>query len=312
MNDYENELKSIEEFLAKPDAYASPDFATKSKRANILREIIELNKKIVQFSANLTEAESLFDDPELGEIAKDDAVNLKNEIKTAKAQLDELLIPSDPADDKPAIIEIRAGAGGDEASLFAAELFRLYQKYAEAHNLKFELISKNENEAGGMKEVIFKLTGEEPYGKLKFQMRKLWQMKDDKRLHLIAWLDDKKITDEYYPQVDFGYTFRAIKDTSNGEIYYVLQSIDRAYLYGYSQAAQKLVTYVDSLNYAHAPNSYPYIVALKNGTLVLAFEQTGKKSSIRSRYQFRWDASKNWFAYYDLGTGWPSISTDKQ
>ncbi len=151
-----------------------------------------------------------------------------------------------------------------------------------------------------------------PYGKLKFQMRKLWQMKDDKRLHLIAWLDDKKITDEYYPQVDFGYTFRAIKDTSNGEIYYVLQSIDRAYLYGYSQAAQKLVTYVDSLNYAHAPNSYPYIVALKNGTLVLAFEQTGKKSPIHSRYQFRWDASKNWFAYYDLGTGWPSISTDKQ
>lgn len=165
----EQELAEIEDFLARPDAYAEPDFAAKSKRATVLREILELNKKIEHFSTSLTEAEELVNDPELGEIAKDDVVNLKNEIAVAKEKLDELLVPRDPADDKPAIIEIRAGAGGDEASLFAGELYRMYSKYAESHGLKSELISQNENEAGGMKEVIFKVFGENAYGQLKFE-----------------------------------------------------------------------------------------------------------------------------------------------
>ncbi|MBR0430821.1 peptide chain release factor 1 [Candidatus Saccharibacteria bacterium] len=169
LNKIEEELKAIEAFLAKPDAYNAPDFAAKNKRATILREILELNKNITHFSTSLTETESLINDPELGEIAKADVIDLKNKLAEAKLRLEELLIPRDPEDDKPAIFEIRAGAGGDEASLFAAELFRMYQKYAESHNLKLELISKNENEAGGMKEIIFKISGDEAYGKLKFE-----------------------------------------------------------------------------------------------------------------------------------------------
>ena len=177
----------------------------------------------------------------------------------------------------------------------------------------FQMIYEAKNFTEGMKnDQALTETFSTPYGKLKFQMRKLWQTNDDKRMHLIAWLDGKKIADEYYPKVDYGYTFRAIKNTSNGEQYYVLQSIERAYLFGYSPEAKKLQTYVDSQNYAHAQGSYPYIVALKNGNLVLAFEQNKRNNPIRSRYQFQWDSSKNWFAYHDLGTGWPSISTDKQ
>lgn len=163
------ELGRIEEFLAQPDAYADSEFAAKSKRANILREILDLNKNIEQMRNNLEEANSLLNDPELGEIAKEDSEKLKNELKVAEEKLEELLIPRDPEDDKPAIFEIRAGAGGDEASLFAAELYRLYMKYAERHGLKFELISENQNEAGGMKEVIFKISGDEAYGQLKFE-----------------------------------------------------------------------------------------------------------------------------------------------
>ena len=169
LQNFETELSEIESFLARPDSYSDPDFATKSKRAVILREILELNKKIIHFSTSLTEAEELINDPELGEIAKEDAKNLKSEIATMKERLEELLIPRDPADDKPAILEIRAGAGGDEASLFAGELYRMYLKYAENHNLKSELISKNENEAGGMKEIIFKISGDNAYGILKFE-----------------------------------------------------------------------------------------------------------------------------------------------
>ena len=152
------ELQEIETFLARPDAFSDPDFAAKSKRASLLHEIIDLDTKINQDETNLKEAEALANDPELGDIAKEDIKNLKNAIAENKEKLEELLTPRDPADDKPAIIEIRAGAGGDEASLFAGELYRMYLKYAENHSLKSELISKNENEAGGMKEVIFKVS----------------------------------------------------------------------------------------------------------------------------------------------------------
>ncbi|MBQ6593949.1 peptide chain release factor 1 [Candidatus Saccharibacteria bacterium] len=166
---YKDELTEIETFLASPDAYSHSDFAAKGKRAAILREIIDLGAKIAQSEKALTEAEALFNDPELGEMAKEDAANLKESIPALRATLEELLIPRDPEDDKPAIIEIRAGAGGDEASLFAGELYRMYLKYAESHDLKAELISQNENEAGGMKEVIFKVSGDNAYGQLKFE-----------------------------------------------------------------------------------------------------------------------------------------------
>ena len=163
------ELVEIEQFLAEPNSYSDKNFAAKAKRANLLREIIDLDDKIQKAEANLTEAEELTNDPELGEIAKEDAERLKKEIPELKAKLEELLIPRDPTDDKPAIFEIRAGAGGDEASLFAGELYRMYLKYAENHNLKLELLSQNENEAGGMKEVIFKISGDNAYGQLKFE-----------------------------------------------------------------------------------------------------------------------------------------------
>ena len=163
------ELQEIETFLARPDAFSDPDFATKSKRASLLHEIVDLDTKITQDKANLKEAEDLVNDPELGDIAKEDIKNLKTAIAEAEEKLEELLIPRDPADDKPAIIEIRAGAGGDEASLFAGELYRMYVKYAENHGLRPELISQNANEAGGMKEVIFKVSGDNAYGQLKFE-----------------------------------------------------------------------------------------------------------------------------------------------
>ena len=163
------ELSEIEDFLAQPEAYANTEFAAKSKRAVILREIIELDERIGQLKNNLEEANELVNDPELGEIAKEDVEKLKEEIDASEERLEELLIPRNPEDDKPAIVEIRAGAGGDEASLFAGELYRMYLKYAERHGLKFELISENQNEAGGMKEVIFKISGDNAYGQLKFE-----------------------------------------------------------------------------------------------------------------------------------------------
>lgn len=166
---YKDELKQIEDFLARPDAFSDPDFASKGRRAAEIREILALKELIEIEKNNLAEAKTLVDDPELGELARLDVENLSAKLVEDEAKLDEMLLPRDPEDDKPAILEIRAGAGGDEASLFAGELYRMYTKYAENHNLRVELMSQNENEAGGMKEVIFRVTGERPYGQLKFE-----------------------------------------------------------------------------------------------------------------------------------------------
>lgn len=166
---YKDEKEEITEFLAQPNAYASPDFAAKSRRLSELDEIIALSDETEKLRQNLAEAKELFSDSELGEMAHEDAKNAEVKIAENEAKLEELLLPRDPDDDKPAIIEIRAGAGGDEASLFAGELYRMYSHYAESHGLKVELISQNENEAGGMKEVVFRVSGDRPYGQLKFE-----------------------------------------------------------------------------------------------------------------------------------------------
>ncbi|MDO4986719.1 MAG: peptide chain release factor 1 [Candidatus Saccharibacteria bacterium] len=166
---FETEIQEITDFLAKPDAFSDPEFAGKSRRLSELNEIVALIKEIDNLEKNLQEAKELSSDPELGEMARLDAEETEAKLTTKKAELEEKLIPRDPDDDKPAIMEIRAGAGGDEASLFAGELYRMYVRFAENHGLKAELISQNENEAGGMKEVIIRISGENAYGLLKFE-----------------------------------------------------------------------------------------------------------------------------------------------
>lgn len=165
----QDEKTEIEAFLAQPEAYADADFATKSRRLAEVNNILGLVAEIEQLKKNLEEAKFLVEDAELGEMAREDVKVLTQKIDEKETALGEMLVPRDPMDDKPAIMEIRAGAGGDEASLFAGELYRMYVRYAERHGLKVELLSQNENEAGGMKEVIIRVSGENPYGQMKFE-----------------------------------------------------------------------------------------------------------------------------------------------
>ena len=163
------EAEKITVFLADPNAYMSEDFASKSKRLSEINEIINIDKEIKQCESHIKDAEELLGDVELSEMAKLDIEENQAKIEALTASLEEKLIPRDPDDDKPVIMEIRAGAGGDEASLFAAELYRMYLRYAEKHGLKTELMSENANEAGGVKEVVVKISGERPFGSLKFE-----------------------------------------------------------------------------------------------------------------------------------------------
>ena len=166
---YKDEKNEIERFLAEPEAFASPDYAAKARRLSELNEILNSFSEIKRLENVVKQAKELVSDPELGEMAQEDLRSATAELEQRRAELDEMLIPRDPADDKPAMVEIRAGAGGDEASLFAGELYRMYLHYAEKHGMKAEQVSVSENEAGGIKEVICRFAGERPYGQLKFE-----------------------------------------------------------------------------------------------------------------------------------------------
>ena len=165
----ELELTQLNQFLENPKAYLENDFAAKSKRKAEVESILDLKKEITRAEQQIKEDEAIASDPELGEMAKLEIQELTEKITDLTRQLDDKLIPRDSDDDKPVIMEIRAGAGGDEASLFAGELYRMYLRYAEKHGFKVELMNESLNETGGVKEVVFKMDGEAPFGTMKFE-----------------------------------------------------------------------------------------------------------------------------------------------
>ena len=108
-------------------------------------------------------------DPELAALAEEEAAELRERLAATEAQLQELMLPRDPDDGKDVFIEIRAGAGGDEAGIFAGDLLRMYSRFAESRKMRVELLSENENEAGGYKEVVVAVKGGEPYRWFKYE-----------------------------------------------------------------------------------------------------------------------------------------------
>ena len=122
-----------------------------------------------QVQEDLATAELMLDDPEMREMAQEEISEAKNQIAGLEQQLQILLLPKDPDDERSCYLEIRAGTGGDEAALFAGDMFRMYSRYAEARRWKVEVMSANEGEHGGFKEVIAKVIGEGAYGRLKFE-----------------------------------------------------------------------------------------------------------------------------------------------
>lgn len=164
------EQAELTAFLARPDAFSDPAFPKKTKRLNELAEIIGLVERQIAVAKQLGEATELArGDDELAELAKEEVPALEHEYQNIDDKLFELLAPKDPNDEKNVIVEIRAGAGGDEASLFAMELFRAYQRFAERRGFKTELISETPSDVGGFKEVIFGVKGDGAYSTLKFE-----------------------------------------------------------------------------------------------------------------------------------------------
>jgi peptide chain release factor 1 len=142
------------------------------KEYSQLSEIAAANGEIADLSAQLQDAKALIQeekDPDIKELAREEIKELEVRINDAGDRLKFLLIPKDPLDEKNIIMEIRAGTGGEEAALFAADLFRLYSRFAETKGWKFEIMNSNETELGGLKEIVFSISGKNVYENLRYE-----------------------------------------------------------------------------------------------------------------------------------------------
>jgi peptide chain release factor 1 len=145
------------------------DIAKISREYAELRPVVdEINEYKALLSA-LEEAEELVSDPDMKALAEDEVSNLKEKIPKTEQNLQLALLPKDNADARPAILEIRPGTGGDEAALFAGNLLRMYQRYAEINNWSFDMIEQQHTELGGIKEVVAHIKGDRVFARLKYE-----------------------------------------------------------------------------------------------------------------------------------------------
>ncbi len=160
----------IEAKLGASETYADPELVAKlNKEQRELEDIVTVYRRLLKTRQAMTEAKALMGDPELKEMAQEEYQAALEAIPELESRLKVLLLPRDPNDDKSVIVEIRAGVGGEESALFGHSLFRMYSMYAQRQGWSVEVMSANETELGGAKEIVFLVQGQGAYSKLKFE-----------------------------------------------------------------------------------------------------------------------------------------------
>ncbi|MBI5975530.1 peptide chain release factor 1 [Staphylococcus canis] len=169
----EERYEQLNELLSDPDVVSDTDKLRKySKEQAELQKTVEVYRHYKQVKEDAAEIDVMLEetsDQDEVDMLKEESSALKSEIPELEEQLKFLLIPKDPNDEKDVIVEIRAAAGGDEAAIFAGDLFRMYSKFAESHNFKTEIVEVAESDHGGYKEISFSVSGDGAYSKLKFE-----------------------------------------------------------------------------------------------------------------------------------------------
>jgi len=169
----ENRFAELSELIIQPDIISDQKrYIQISKEYKDLKKIIDMGEVYKNLVANKSEAQEIIsteEDGEMIEMAKMQIEEVEAELPKIEEQLKVLLIPKDPDDSKNVVVEIRAGTGGDEASIFAGDLYRMYTKFSESKNWSVNLVDLNEGTSGGYKEIIFEVNGEDVYGNLKFE-----------------------------------------------------------------------------------------------------------------------------------------------
>lgn len=163
-------LDEINRLMSSEDATNNMDNYRKLTQEHAeITPIVEQYRAFKQVEADMNEAQKMLSDPDMKEFAQEEIEQGKAKTEAIEAELQKLLLPKDPNDDRNLFLEIRAGTGGDESGLFAGDLFRMYSRYAERQRWKVEVVSANESEVGGYKEIIAKVEGYGAYSKLKFE-----------------------------------------------------------------------------------------------------------------------------------------------
>ena len=185
-------LEAVDRLLSEPDsAQRMDEFRKLSKERADLAPVVEELHAYTALESDLTAAQEWLQDPELKAFAQDEITRLKTALDDKTSELQRLLLPKDPNDDRNVILEIRAGTGGDESALFSADLLRMYMRYAERNRWQTEILSANESDLGGYKEVIVRIAGQGAYSKLKFEsgghrVQRVPQTETQGRIHTSA------------------------------------------------------------------------------------------------------------------------------
>jgi peptide chain release factor 1 len=164
--------EELGEQLARPDVVSDPQKYQKiAKQHRELEAVVEKYREYKQIQTGISDAKAMLNesDPDIRAMAGEELAALEERQPKIEEELKLLLLPKDPNDEKNVILEIRAGTGGDEASLFAAEIFRMYSRFAEQHHWKVEVLSSSESSVGGLKEVIAIIEGDRVYSQLKYE-----------------------------------------------------------------------------------------------------------------------------------------------
>ena len=157
------------EYLEAAMSTGTGDIAALGKEYSDLRPVVEEIREYEQMLADIDEAEAMLADPEMKELAEEELPRLKSELPALEERMKIALLPKDAADARPAIVEIRPGTGGEEAALFAGDLLRMYQRYAEAQGWTFQIIEESQTELGGIKEVVANVRGSGVFARLKYE-----------------------------------------------------------------------------------------------------------------------------------------------
>jgi len=166
----EEQYERLGEELAQPDIVS--DQARYQKTTKMHRELepmVEKYREWKQVTEGIRDAKAMLAEPEMGEMAAEELAELEPRVEPLEEELKMMLLPKDPNDEKNVVLELRAGTGGDEASLFVVEVFRMYTRFAEQHKWRVEVLSSSESGVGGMKEVIAIIEGERVYSQMKYE-----------------------------------------------------------------------------------------------------------------------------------------------
>lgn len=172
LENYKQKYLELEQELSDPAIFQDQDLYKKTTKAHAdLREIVQLYDAYTDLNTRIEENKELLhdSDPDIREMAQEEIKEIEEELPKVEQQIKVLLLPTDPLDEKNIVLEIRAGTGGDEASIFAGDLFRMYCRYAEIMKWKVEIISESSSETGGYKEVVAIITGDRVYSRLKYE-----------------------------------------------------------------------------------------------------------------------------------------------